>query len=137
MSFDTEKGNLSDKILVVGELEHIMRHALRSSVSPNIEDEERIWYAVTAKQAKDARRKYMRKNFSDIPDELWCLGKATASLRQLAYETFTGDIDELKEIEELCDSVWSKITGQDMSGCKACASDADLSDLFEDKKEEA
>lgn len=123
MSFDSEKANISDLILVTGELEHIQRHALRSMVSPNIEEEERVWYAVLAKQAKDARRSLMRKHFPDCPDELWCLGKASASLRQLAYETFTGDIEELSEIEDIVDSVWSKITGQDMTGCKSCASD--------------
>lgn len=123
MSFDSEKANISDLILVTGELEHIQRHALRSMVSPNIEEEERVWYAVLAKQAKDARRSLMRKHFPDCPDELWCLGKASASLRQLAYETFTGDIEELSEIEDIVDSIWSKITGQDMTGCKSCASD--------------
>ena len=101
MSFDSEKANISDLILAVGELEHVQRHALRSMVSPNIEEEERVWYAVLAKQVKDARRSLMRKHFPDCPDELWCLGKASASLRQLAYETFTGDIEELSEIEDI------------------------------------
>lgn len=121
--FNHELANVSDTILVVGELCHIQRHALRSMVSPNIEEEERVWYAVLAKQAKDARRSLMRKHFPDCPDELWCLGKASASLRQLAYETFTGGIEELTEIEEIVDSIWSKITGQDMTGCKSCTSD--------------
>ena len=123
MAIDSEKANISDQILLVGELEHIQRHALRSMVSPNIEDEERIWYAVTAKQAKDLRRKYMRTHFGDCTDELWCLGKASASLRQLNYETFTGDTEECDEIDALVDSIWSKITGQDMTGCKSCEAD--------------
>lgn len=92
-------------------------------VSPNIEDDERTWYAVIAKQAKDLRRDYMRKHLTDCPDELWCLGKASASLRQLAYETFTGDIEELTEIEDIVDTIWTKITGQDMTGCKSCEDD--------------
>ena len=125
MAIDSEKANISDQILLVGELEHIQRHALRSMVSPNIEDEERIWYAVTAKQAKDLRRKYMRTHFQDCSDELWCLGKASASLRQLNYETFTGDTEECDEIDALVDSIWSKITGQDMTGCKSCSEDRD------------
>ena len=120
MSFDSEKANISDLILAISELEHVQRHALRSMVSPNIEEDERVWYAVLA---KDARRSIMRKHFPDCPDELWCLGKASASLRQLAYETFTGDIEELSEIEDIVDSIWSKITGQDMTGCKSCESD--------------
>ena len=125
MSIDSEKANIADRILLIGELEHIQRHALRSMVSPNIEEDERIWYAVLAKQAKDLRRKYMRNHFGDCPDELWCLGKASASLRQLNYETFTGDVEETEEIDSLIDSIWSKITGQDMTGCVACRSDAD------------
>lgn len=122
-NIDHELKNTSDIILLIGEMQHIQRHALRSMVSPNIEEEERVWYAVLAKQAKDARRSLMRKHFPDCPDELWCLGKASASLRQLAYETFTGDIEELSEIEDIVDSIWSKITGQDMTGCRSCASD--------------
>ena len=123
MAFDSEKANISDQILAIGEMEHIIRHALRSMVSPNISDEERLWYAVIAKQAKDARRKYMANHFPDIPDELWCLLKAASSLHQLNYETFTGDIDEVKEIDSLIDSILTKATGQDMTGCKACETD--------------
>lgn len=134
MSFDSEKANISDQILLVGELEHIQRHALRSMVSPNIEEDERTWYAVVAKQAKDLRRKYMRNHLTDCPDELWCLGKASASLRQLNYETFTGDIEECDEIDALVDSIWSKITGQDMTGCVACRSDAELSEVSNNDK---
>lgn len=122
-NIDYELKNTSDIILLIGEIQHVQRHALRSMVSPNIEEEERVWYAVLAKQAKDARRSLMRKHFPDCPDELWCLGKASASLRQLAYETFTGDIEELSEIEDIVDSIWSKITGQDMTGCKSCTLD--------------
>lgn len=123
MAFDSEKANIADQISLISELEHLQRHLLRSAVSPNIDDEERIWYAVNAKRAKDIRRAYMKKHFADMPDELWCAGKCTAAIRQLNYETFTGDIDELKEIDALVDSVWSKITGQDMTGCKACSDD--------------
>ena len=104
-NIDYELKNTSDIILLIGEMQHVQRHALRSMVSPNIEEEERVWYAVLAKQAKDARRSLMRKHFPDCPDELWCLGKASASLRQLAYETFTGDIEELSEIEDIVDSI--------------------------------
>lgn len=128
MSFNYQNANVADKILVVSELEHICRHALRSMVSPNIDDDERIWYAVIAKQAKDARRKFMSDNFKDIPDELWCLGKASASLRQLSYETFDGDMESVKAIDALVDSIWSKITGEDMTGCKACADDKKATD---------
>lgn len=65
----------------------------------------------------------MKKHFPDMPDELWCAGKCATSIRQLNYETFTGDIEEAKEIDALVDSIWGKITGQDMTGCKACSDD--------------
>lgn len=123
MAFNYSNANISDKILAIGELEHIYRHALRSMVSPNIPDEERIWYAVLAKQTKEARRKFMSENFGDIPDELWCLAKASASLRQLSYESFDGNMESVKSIDALVDSIWSKITGEDMTGCKACTED--------------
>ena len=126
MAIDSEKANIADQISLISELEHLQRHLLRSMISPNIAEEERIWYAVNAKRAKDIRRAYMKNHFPDMPDELWCAGKSAAAIRQLNYETFTGDIEEAKEIDALVDSIWSKITGQDMTGCKACADDKDI-----------
>ena len=126
MAIDSEKANIADQIALISELEHLQRHLLRSMISPNIAEEERIWYAVNAKRAKDIRRAYMKNHFPDMPDELWCAGKCAAAIRQLNYETFTGDIEEAKEIDALVDSVWSKITGQDMTGCKACSDDKNI-----------
>lgn len=128
MAIDSEKANIVDQIALISELEHLQRHLLRSMISPNIDEEERIWYAVNAKRAKDIRRAYMKKHFPDMLDELWCAGKCAASIRQLNYETFTGDIEEAEEIDALVDSIWSKITGEDMTGCKACADDKKATD---------
>lgn len=123
MAVDYSNKNVADRILIVGELEHVRKHAERSMVSPNISEDDRVWYAVVAKRARDLRRAYMEKHFPDCPDELWCLGKASASLRQLSYETDEGDFDTTKEIDELVDLIWGKITGLDLTGCKACAED--------------
>lgn len=124
MAFDYNLANVSDGVALVGELEHIRRHALRSAQLSAAEenDEDVIFYLVTAKRAQDLRRKYMAEHFN-APEKLHCLGKCTAAVRQLAYETDTGDAEFLREIDELVDSVWGKITDQDLSGCESCRKD--------------
>lgn len=124
MAFDYNLANISDGVALIGELEHIRRHALRSAQlsATEGEAEDAIFYMVTAKRAQDLRRKYMAKHFS-APEKLHCLGKCSAAVRQLAYETDTGDADFLHEVDELVDSVWGKITGEDLSGCESCRKD--------------
>ena len=121
MAFDYDLANISDGNRLVGELEHIRAHALRSAQLSAGEDDE-IFYQVTAKRAQNLRREYMAKHFN-APEKLHCLGKATAALRQIAYETDTGDSEFLHEVDELVDSVWGKITDTDLSGCQACRED--------------
>lgn len=121
MAFDYDLANISDGIRLIGELEHIRAHALRSAQLSAGEDDE-IFYQVTAKRAQNLRREYMAKHFN-APEKLHCLGKATAALRQIAYETDTGDSEFLHEVDELVDSVWGKITDTDLSGCQACRED--------------
>ena len=65
----------------------------------------------------------MRTYFPDCNDKLWCLGKATASLRQVGYEADEGHADLLKEMDDLVDSVWEKISGEDLSDCQSCHAD--------------
>lgn len=114
--------NTSDHIRVIGELEHIKAHAERSKqVAAGTDDE--VFYQVIANKAKDLRRKYMRTYFTGCDDKLWCLGKATASLRQVGYEADEGHAELLKEMDDLVDSVWGKITGQDLSDCAVCKND--------------
>ena len=114
--------NVSDHIRVIGELEHIKAHAERSKqVAAGTDDE--VFYQVVANNAKELRRKYMRTYFPDCDDKLWCLGKATASLRQVMYEADEGHADLLKELDNLVDNVWNKISGEDLSGCQACKED--------------
>lgn len=85
--------------------------------------DDEVFYHVIANKAKALRRKYMRTYFPDCDDKLWCLGKATASLRQVAYEADEGHAELLKEVDDLVDEVWGKISGKDLSDCSACKDD--------------
>lgn len=116
---DYKNKNISDRIAVIGELEHIRRHALRSA---HVDEDNEVFYNVVAKRARDLRREYMAKYF-DAPDPLHCLGKATASLRQLVYESDEGDTEMVKKMDALVDMVWGEITGEDLSGCISCKED--------------
>ena len=49
--------------------------------------------------------------------------KVSASLRQIAYETDTGDTQTLVKIDDIVNTVWGEITNLDLSGCKACEED--------------
>ena len=121
MAFNYDTANVSDGIALIGELEHIRRHALRSAqLSAGTDDE--IFYMVTAKRAQELRRRYMRDHF-EADEKLHCLGKCTAAVRQLAYETDNGDAEFLHDVDELVDSVWGKITREDLSGCESCRQD--------------
>ncbi len=114
--------NTSDHIRVISELEHIYSHAMRSKqVAWGTDDE--VFYQVIANKAKALRRKYMRTYFPDCDDKLWCLGKASASLRQVIYEADEGNTELLKDADDIVDSIWGKISGKDLSDCEACRSD--------------
>lgn len=114
--------NISDHIRSVGELEHIYAHAKRSQqVAKDTDDE--VFYQVIANKAKEIRRNYMRTYFPDCDEKLWCLGKASASLRQVVYESDEGHADILKEVDDLVDEIWGRISGEDLSGCQACKED--------------
>lgn len=119
--FNHKKASVSDKIAIISELEHIRRHALRSATVADKEEE--MFYLVTAQQAKDIRRKFMNDNFSEIDSKLWCLCKSAACLRQLAYEVWDTKAEQLKEIDDLVDNIWSKAVNQDLSDCVACKED--------------
>ena len=121
-NFNHKKAAISDMISLVGEAEHIQRHALRSAVVAQGTDDE-MFYLVLARQAKQLRRDYMNKHFSEIDNKLWCLCKSTACLRQLAYETWAEDAEMLTQIDQIVDDVWGKATGQDLSDCSSCIED--------------
>lgn len=114
--------NTSDHIAAVGEMEHLYRHAMRSKqVAKDTDDE--VFYQVIANKAKALRRKYMRTYFPDCDDKLWCLGKASASLRQVVYEADEGHTELVKEADDLVDEIWGRISNTDLHGCQACKSD--------------
>lgn len=114
--------NISDHIRVIGELEHIYFHAQRSKqVAKDTDDE--VFYQVIANHAKDIRREYMRTYFPDCDEKLWCLGKASASLKQATYESDEGNTDLVRKIDDLADEIWGKITGKQLYGCQSCIDD--------------
>ena len=117
---DYDKLNVTDSLAVVGELEHMRRHLLRSV--QYADEDDKIFYLVTAKQCQEMRRKYMAKHFP-VDTKLWCLVKSAATLRQLLYETTSDDVELLKEIDTLVDDIMEKATGKDLSECESCRQD--------------
>ena len=124
-SFNHDKAGVSDKIRLIGELEHIRAHALRSAASAwrEEDDSESNRYLILAKRAQELRREYMRKHFGELKDTDWCLCKTAACLRQLAYEVCESDAIELKEIDDFVDEIWGGALGRDLSDCIACTED--------------
>lgn len=123
--FNHAKAGTSDRIAVIGELEHSRRHAIRSAIVLYTEEkpEESFKFLVWAKQLQDLRRNYMGKHFANIDTKHWCLCKSTACLRQLAYEVEGDDCEFLTEVDNLVDQIWGDATGEDLSDCEACATD--------------
>lgn len=124
-TFDHEKASVSDKIRMVGELEHARAHALRAAAASWREDDDSdsIRYILLAKRAQTLRRDYMKKHFGDIKDTDWCLCKSAACIRQIAYEVCEGDIEELKELDDFVDEIWGQALDMDLSDCVACKED--------------
>lgn len=65
----------------------------------------------------------MQNHFGELKDTDWCLCKAAAAIRQLAYEVCEGDSEELRELDDFVDEVWGQALGRDLSGCLACVED--------------
>lgn len=124
-TFNHGKASVSDKIRLIGELEHGRAHALRAAVSSwrEEDDSDSVKYLLIAKRAQTLRREYMRRHFGDLKDTDWCLCKSAACLRQIAYEVCEGDAEELKEIDDFVDEIWGEALGIDLSDCVSCAED--------------
>lgn len=124
-TFDHSKASVADKIALVGELQHGRRHALRAATSTwrEEDDSDFMQYLIWAKRFQEIRREYMKKHFGGLKETDWCLLKVCAELRSLAYEVCEGDVEELKEIEDLIDEITGKALGMDMSSCLACRED--------------
>lgn len=127
-SFNHAKAGVADKIRLVAELEHARAHALRAAVSVwrEEDDSESIRYLLIAKRAQNLRRDYMRKHFGELKDIDWCLCKAGACLRQIAYEVCEGDAEELREIDDFVDEIWGEALDMDLSDCAVCKEDREL-----------
>lgn len=123
--FNHSKASVADKIALLSELEHGRRHCVRAAASAwrEEDDSDSIQYLLWAKRFQEIRREYMRKHFGELKETDWCLFKVCASLRQLAYEVCEGDVEELKEFEDLIDEITGKALGMDMSDCLACRED--------------
>lgn len=124
-AFNHKKASVADKIALIGELEHGRRHCVRSAASAwrEEDDSDSIQYLLWAKRFQEIRREYMKKHFGDLKETDWCLIKVCAGLRSLVYEVCEGDVEELKEIEDLIDEITGKALGMDMSDCLACKED--------------
>ena len=121
-TFDHEVAAVSDQMRLIGELEHIRAHALRSAVVAESTDKE-MFYLILAQQAKDLRRAYMQDHFPEIDSKLWCLCKSAATLRQIAYEIWGERAEQLKEIDNIVDTIWGEAVGKDLSDCESCRED--------------
>lgn len=124
-TFNHDKASVADKIALIGELEHGRAHCVRAAASVWREDDdsESIQYLLWAKRFQEIRREYMRKHFGNLKESDWCLFKVSARLRQLAYEVCEGDVEELKELEDLIDEITGKALNMDLSDCVACLED--------------
>lgn len=126
-TFDHKTAEVSDKIALLSELEHLRAHAVRSAESlydpDNPENIAWIHYATIAEEAKNLRREYQRKHFSELSEYDWCACKVASRIRQLAYETQGSDWDMLKKIDTLVDEVWGEALGMDLSDCAVCRED--------------
>lgn len=126
-TFNHDKAGVADKIALIGELQHGRRHCVRAAASAWREDDDSdsIQYLLWAKRFQEIRRGYMKKHFSELKETDWCLLKVCAELRSLAYEVCEGDVEELKEIDDLIDEITGKAINMDMSDCVSCREDKD------------
>lgn len=117
-----EKMNTLDILWEMAELEHERRHALRTARTTADKDK-RFRNLVRAGQAQEYRREIQHK--FDISEEEWCQAKVAMNIKQLAYETFTGDYELFEKLEDFTDDILSDILNEDMSGCSNCRADMD------------
>lgn len=113
--------NLTDKIWMLSELEHLRRHARRSSKVAE-DEEEKLFWNVVAKQSKELRRDYQKK-YLDVDELGWCAEKVSASLKQLNYECEEEGSEFFERIESLTDMVLSHVLKEDLTQCEGCAKD--------------
>ena len=123
--FNHDKASVSDKIRLIGELEHGRAHCVRAAASAwrEEDDSDSVRYLLIAKRAQTLRREYMKKHFGELKDTDWCLCKSAACIRQIAYEVCEGDSEELKELDDFVDEIWGEALDMDLSDCISCKED--------------
>lgn len=119
--FDFDNANLADQITVIGELEHLYMHALKTAST--LGEEEGFFYMTLAHMTKELRRRFMREHFPDVREEDWCILKAADTIRQRIYECANTSHKDLEEVNNLWALVMEHIFGVDLSACIACKED--------------
>lgn len=109
---------LSDKIRLLGEIEHSRSHCVRSAHVAE-DEEQKFFYQVKATQAQKLRRKVQDK-WLKTGELDWCIVKSSATLKQLNNEILSEDLDLFSEIESFSDELLSHALGEDLSGCQSC-----------------
>lgn len=114
---------LSDKIKLLGEIEHTRAHLVRSAHVAT-DEEQKFWYQVKAEQAKQLRRKIQAKwlNTGELD---WCLVKVSARLKWLNEEVLSSDLELFSEVESFADDILGHSLGEDLSGCESCREEID------------
>lgn len=115
--------SLSDKIALLGEIEHNRHHLVRSAHVAE-DEEQKFWYQVKAEQAKQLRRKVQAK-WLKTGELDWCLVKSSSRIKWLNEEVLSSDLELFSEIEHFADDVLSHALGEDLSGCESCKSEID------------
>lgn len=110
---------LSDKIRLLGELEHTRFHCARSAHVAE-EKDKKFYYQVKAKQLQDLRRKVQDK-WLKTGELDWCIVKSSATLKQLNNEILMEDLELFSEIERVADDLLGNALGEDLSGCHSCS----------------
>lgn len=120
---DTNHKRLStvDALRLLGELEHCRFHLIQSAI--NGEEDESFNRVVLASQCQTARRKLQKKYFADVPEKDWCVVKSAATMLQILTELGNGDVESMKEVQNIIDSAIEIATGEDISGCESCRQD--------------
>lgn len=132
-TFDFDKANLSDQITVIGNLEHLYMHLLKSAST--LEEDEAVFYLTLAQMVKEYRREFMREHFPSVEERDWCVLKAVETVRQRVYESANTSHKNLKEINDIWGLITEHIFGVDMSGCSACKEDKEKNEEEPTQKE--
>lgn len=130
-TFNFDTANLSDQITVVGNLEHLYMHLLKSAST--LEENEAVFYLTLAQMVKEYRREFMREHFPNVGEKDWCVLKAVETVRQRVYESASTSHKDLKETNDIWSLITEHIFGVDMSGCSACKEDKEK---YEDTTQE-